>query len=392
MNLERRIKRHIWSREHTFNIDVPIDLRPVCLQELADLGITAESETTESCRFSGKLDAAYTAHLHLRTAARIWLVLPAFSAGATEELFRKTAGTPWELYLSQSIPLQIKAVVRNSRIQHEGNAAATLLQGIERRFSDSGIASPAASGPEISPVQRIKLDIHKNRVEIQIDLSGEHLHRRGYRRLTGDAPIRENLAAGVLLWTLEQWRGKPGKKVYPGRIHDPFCGSGTFVAEAAMISIHRAVGSRRDFLFLQQPHYREQTFRYLLHQAEQQETASAFSISGSDISEDAVTLTRENCNAADLSPVVYRRDAFASDGFTEAGEPALIVTNPPYGERITGGEDLYRKLIGKMKTTGTSGTIIIPRNMNRGMPLKEKPPKIRLNNGGIPVFAVYITP
>ncbi len=392
MNLEKRIKRHIWSQKHSYSIDVPKDLVPVCRGELSDLNIESVIDSSGSIRFLGKLEEAYSAHLYLRTVARIWLTLPEFSAGAREELFRKASTLPWELYLSPGAPLRVQPTVRKSRIQHEGNAVETLTEAIARRFTDLSMEAPEASPAETDFVQRIKLEICNNRVEIQIDLSGEHLHRRGYRILTGEAPIRENLAAGIILWSIEQWQKRSANDDYPQRIHDPFCGSGTIPAEAGLISTGRAPGGRREFQFMHQPHYREASFQYLLRQVELKETAPLFTVSGSDINRDAVEISVKNCRRANTNPEITCEDAFSPHGFPESGKEVLIVTNPPYGERLRGGNSLYRKLISKMKETGTSGTFIIPGKLYPGLSLPADTLKLRLNNGGIPVYAVFYSP
>ena len=394
MNLQRQIKRHIWSQEHLFIVYSPSSFQEICQEELSALGITGNKRNTNSLEFRGKLESAYAAHIHLRSASRIWLELPVFTAGASEELFRKCSSLPWELYLSAEAGLKLKATVRQSRIQHEGVTEETVIKAVQRRFSDAGMAHPPSctGDRENNNVQRMNISIIKNRVHMQIDFTGVHLHKRGYRRLTGTAPIRENIAAGIILWSLAQWRKNQGSRDFPGRIHDPFCGSGTFLIESSFITRNRAPGSTRKFLFMQQPHFREQAFSHLVKSAEDAvKAAGSCTVSGGDVDESAVNLSLKNAEESGTSPEICMQDAFSDAAFKLLGPETLVITNPPYGSRLSsGGIELYTRLLGTLKKSGTPAALVIPHEILKNLPIPPAAPKIQLNNGGISIAVVYL--
>jgi putative N6-adenine-specific DNA methylase len=394
MALNKRIKRHIWSRDHSFLVTQIAQLREICTGEMRAEGLAIIRETDHGIYFSGKIEDVYRAHLRLRSASRIWLCLDNFKAGAREELFRKTASIPWELLLNPGVPLDVSARVRYSRLEHEGETAATITEAIMRRFRESGErASPeTGTSAETEPRQRIHGSVEKDRVELRIDLSGPHLHKRGYRLQQGAAPLRETLAAGIVQWGLDIWHEKHPGSPWPRRIHDPFCGSGTILIEAEILRTGIAPGSMREFLFMQQPHFRAAAFEYLRRETHDRgEGHPECGISGSDYSAEIIESARGNSAAAGVKIDFTVSDAFKSFDHEIFGPETLIISNPPYGERLPeGGAALYRRLLGKLKDTGTSGVIIVPRSLEAELSFSGTIQRLNFTNGGIPVSAIYL--
>lgn len=382
MNIEKRIKRHIWAKKHSILITQIPPFRDLTARELTRAGCGEYRITPHGIYLDLNLEDIYRLHLKLATASRIWLIAAEFRAGATEELYRRTAGIPWELYLSPALPLRIDARVRRSRIRHEGAAAETLREGLSSRLTELELpVPPRPAGVENdTPVQRLELIAEDNRVELRIDLSGEHLHRRGYRRLVGEAPLRENLAAGLLRWALDAYGETPL------RILDPFCGSGTIPIEAALYAADAPPGIGREFLFQRQPHFREAAYAYLRRtlQAAILENPS-IEIVGSDIESVPVDLARRNAEWAGRSIKFLVADAFSHEVAELLGPGTLVITNPPYGDRLKGGVSLYRRLIGLLQNTETPGALIIPRKLEAPLGLSPAPGERCFDNGGIEV-------
>jgi len=394
MALNKRIKRHIWAKEHRFLVTQVPQLRTVCRGEMNGAGLDIQEETEQGIYCTGRIEDAYRAHLMLRSASRIWLCLDCFKAGAREELFRRAAVLPWELLLNPHIPLDISARVRHSRLEHEGETAGTLMAAIQRRFTEAGgNPPPKEKGAEDeSPCQRIRVIVENNRVELRIDLSGEHLHKRGYRLQQGAAPLRETLAAGVIMWGLKIWSERHPAEPWPGTIHDPFCGSGTIPIEAEMLRLGIGPGAGREFLFMQQPHFRSAAFGHLRKKAaDSSGEPPVCRVSGSDTSPEILEIARRNSAAVRLDIGFDKADAFGASLDRILSSGTLIICNPPYGERLAdGGALFFRKLIIRIHEKECSGVVILPRALEAKLPQHGIIQKLNFTNGGIPVSAVYL--
>jgi putative N6-adenine-specific DNA methylase len=196
----------------------------------------------------------------------------------------------------------------------------------------------------LRPDIRLNLHMHENQVTLSLDSSGDSLHRRGYRLQTNVAPLNEVLAAGLVLLT-----GWDGKRPFV----DPMCGSGTLVAEAAMISRRIAPGLyRKDFAFMRWKDYDPALYRQVYQEAMSQETAGEGAlIIGSDIDKDYLQAARQNLENAELENYVDLQVADIRE-FIPPEAPGVVVTNPPYGERIIPSDlnNLYRQIGDSLKT------------------------------------------
>ncbi len=333
--------------------------------------------------------------MQVKSAGRLFLLVDEFRAGAAEELFRKASLVPWELLLPEKPDLSIRVTLRRCRIEHEGAAGATLRMAIEERLAFAG---PGSGSP-----QMLELFGEENRIELRLDASGEQLYRRGYRKLVGDAPIRESTAASLLRWYLKV-RGKFSV------LYDPMCGSGTFPIEGWALDRHIPLAAGRDFSLFRWPVFsspaweyeRRQLFGALLKKDTGSVPACVF---GSDRDPSMLTIARENCRAA-LSPEFseitspprfFKADFFRSEPGSlpelpaECGEGRkVLVINPPYGIRMKAESSLFAEIIERKKRHWREWDLLLiaPRDLSLPVPMRS----ILFENGGIPLKAAIYGP
>jgi 23S rRNA G2445 N2-methylase RlmL len=332
----RRIKAHILGPQHRFAVIVPPEIAPICLKETIEADIQGPEVSDAGVGFSGRLKDAYVGNLWLRTASRVLCTLTPFRAGAVEELFRKASRIPWELWLNPEVPVNIEAQVEYSRISHEGRVAEIILESIEKTLRVRGL--DLQSGHE-GLKQKILVRLIENQCQISLDTSGAHLHQRGYRPRHTGAPLRETLAAAILLKTEWKWN-QP--------LVDGMCGSGTFPIEAALISRKIAPGLGRDFLFQRWPSFQKETWEYLCRKAEAASSPKPpGKIVGIDIDPEAIEVSAENANRAGVGGDIEleRMDFFEFNPVKRGLKKGLLVLNPPYGVRLgPGGTSLYERI------------------------------------------------
>ncbi len=334
-SLSRRIKTRVTGPEHRFAITLPPELAPICLEEARLLDIPALEPSEAGLEFTGRLKDAYACNLRLRTAGRVLCRLSSFRAGVAEELFFKASRLPWELWLNPGIPIDIEARVEYSRISNEGKVAEIIGQSIARaHFPQAGKKGDLPADLR----QKILVRLLENHCLISLDMTGAHLHQRGYRLRHTGAPIRETLAAAILL--------KAGWKS-DAPLVDGMCGSGVFPIEAALMSRRIAPGLGRDFLFQMWPSFQQNSWEYLRRKALESSFPKAVSpIIGIDLDSQAISAARENCERAGTPGDIEWKNTNFFD-FVPGRDLAkgLVVLNPPYGVRLeTGGADLYERI------------------------------------------------
>jgi putative N6-adenine-specific DNA methylase len=389
---QRHIRRHVIAPEHRFAVVVPPELSLLSAEELRALGMSGLEITEVGVELSGKLSACYLANLQLRTAGRVLCMLPSFRAGAVEELFKKVNLIQWELWLNPDIPLRLKAFVEYSRIEHEGLAASTVLDGIQKRFrmchlsapGESGLGSAEEEGNQGAyvPEQRIFVHLSNNRTVISLDTTGDHLHQRGYRLQHTGAPLRETLAAAILIKS--GWKGDTP-------LIDGMCGSGTLPIEAALIARRLPPGLNRSFLFQQLPSYQEKTWAFLRRKAvEDSLDSSPAPILAIDNSGPAIAIARENAERAGVERNIQWlcEDLFEFYPEGRFHSPGLVFVNPPYGRRLQGGDKAFYERLGahlRKSFAGWQAVVLAPeRSLAMNLHLKS----MRFWNivhGGIPI-------
>jgi putative N6-adenine-specific DNA methylase len=362
----------------------PPGVEDLTAAELAALRITPGGREPGGVAFQATAAELYAANLHLRTATRVITRLAEFPAKAFYELERKAKRVPWAGVLAPGRPPRFRVTSRKSRLYH--------LDGVAERLSTVA-GGPAERGGESrsddledqgSAAQLFIVRIHRDIVTISADSSGELLHRRGYRQAGGKAPLRETLAAAMLLGA-----GYDGSTP----LVDPFSGSGTIPIEAALLARRIAPGLQRAFAFEHWPSFDRSAWTTVRDEAVARIRAPApASIQGSDRDAGAVMAARGNAERAGVAGDVTFRDAALSDLSPPDG-PGFLASNPPYGVRLgEGGDlrDLYARLgaIARARCRGWTLALLSAdpaHERQLGIPLTAR---WRSNNGGIPVRLV----
>lgn len=264
------------------------------------------------------------ANLWLRTASRVLVRVGAFHARALGELERRASLLPWDQYLTRGRPVHLRVTSRKSRLYHQGAIAERIGNGIREVTGESpgsALANEDASGDEQVVVVRVLRD----ECLVSLDSSGELLHRRGYRLATAKAPLRETLAAALLM--ASEW-----DCVQP--LIDPFCGSGTIPIEAALLARKIPPGLNRQFGFQQWRGYDKMKWEALVGSAQRGILPdSPGPIIGTDRDAGAVSAAMANAERAGVVANVRFEKASVS-ALKPPRQPGWIVTNPPYGTRV----------------------------------------------------------
>lgn len=316
----------------SFFATAPLGVEPLLLEELRSFGAISLRETRAGVSFTGTLELAYRVCLWSRLASRVFLPLAEFAATSPQELYDGARTIPWSEHLESGATFSVDATITSSEITHSRFAALKIKDAIVDVLREERGFRPDVDVER--PDLRFNLYLRRDRAIVSLDLSGESLHRRGYRQETVLAPLKENLAAAILLRS-----GWPKIAAAGGALIDPMCGSGTFVIEAALIAADIAPGlSRGDFGFKRWRGHDDSLWRQLLVEARQRrETGMALLplLSGFDGDAGAVRAARINADAAGFGGKLRfeRRnvDALVRPPGCDTG---LLVVNPPYGERL----------------------------------------------------------
>ncbi len=312
-------------------------LEPIVQQELQQLGLPGEP-TTGGVSFSGSERDLYRANLHLRTASRVLLRLGEFYTASFSELRAKGSRLAWASYLRSGQPVAIKATCHKSKLYHSDAVAERVAGAISDRLGQavarvkgSDEAEDAAGGDQTGPPPALVIvRLVRDTCTISLDTSGALLHQRGYRLATAKAPLRETLAAAMLL--ASGWdRTSP--------LLDPFCGAGTLPIEAALLALNLAPGRARRFAFMDWPGFQPDLWQTLLAEANAARRPSAPPIWGSDRDAGAIEAAVANAERAGVAEHVQfvRRAVSALEA---PPGPGWMVTNPPYGVRVKDSGDL----------------------------------------------------
>jgi putative N6-adenine-specific DNA methylase len=305
-------------------------LEPFTAEELTRLGLAATPEPGGAA-FSGGDRTLMLANLHLRTASRVLLRLGEFYAAAFSELRKKASRLPWERHLSATQPITLRATSHKSRLYHSGAVAERVAGAVADRLGREVVLVTGSDEAEAAHAQLITVRLVHDLCTISVDTSGALLHQRGYRLAGAKAPLRETLAAAMLL--AAAW--EPGAPLL-----DPFCGSGTVPIEAALLARGIAPGKRRRFAFMDWPGFDARLWRRVLAQAEAGESAAAPApILGSDRDAGAIAAARANAERAGVDASVALAHKAVSAIAPPPG-PGWVVTNPPYGVRTQEARDL----------------------------------------------------
>jgi putative N6-adenine-specific DNA methylase len=309
-------------------------LEAVTAREIRQLGFGNVKLETGQVSFDSDWEGLARANLALRTAERVVILMGRFPAKSFTALFDGVNHIPWETLLPRDAAFPVKGYALKSQLFSVPDCQAIVKKAVAERLK-------AAYGcdwcSESGPTYQIRLALLKDDAMLCVDTSGTGLHKRGYRLQAAGAPIKETLAAGMVL--LSRYQGRE-------QLVDPFCGSGTIVIEAALIAAGRWPGLERTFAAERWPQLAPALWRDLRRQARQQEKSpSVQPLLGSDIDCSALELARENAARAGVRELVrfHEQDIAASN----APAYSLVVTNPPYGQRLldnTRARQLIRQL------------------------------------------------
>lgn len=312
-------------------------LEAVLKREITDLGYEVSEVDDGRVTFVGDEEAVCRANIFLRTAERVLIKVGSFHAETFEELFQGTKAIAWEEYIPEDGKFWVaKAASVKSKLFSPSDIQSIMKKAMVERlksvyktgwFQEDGAPFP------------IRVFLKKDEVTVGLDTTGESLHKRGYRKLTAKAPIAENLAAALIMLT--PWRSDR-------ILVDPFCGSGTFPIEAAMMAANMAPGVNREFTAEDWAHligrkswYRasEEALDLIVNDVETD-------IQGYDIDDHMVEIARENAKLAGVDHLIHFQRRSVAD-LSHPKKYGFLITNPPYGERLEDKKDLpklYRTL------------------------------------------------
>jgi len=307
-------------------------------EELRALGATAVHPRIAGVEFSGDREIAYRACLWSRVASRILLPLARFPAPDGDALYAGARQVTWESHLTCDHTFAVECVASQAAIRHSGYAALRVKDAVVDQLRERTGARPSIDTE--TPDLRLHLHLRGKTARLSLDLSGGGLHRRGYRAVGARAPLKENLAAALLL--LAGW---PEVAARGGTLFDPLCGSGTLLTEGALMAADIAPGLlRRHWGFTGWRLHDAPLWEQLCREAEarrEEGLARLPPIVGYDRDPEAVAAARENLERAGVAArAVVEQQPLATDRHPVG--PGLLITNPPYGERLGEGEPLRR--------------------------------------------------
>ncbi len=300
-------------------------LEAVLKREITDLGYEVSATEDGKVTFRGDSAAVARSNIFLRTAERVLLKAGAFRAVTFDELFEKTKALPWEDLLPRDAKVWVtKANSVKSALFSPTDIQSVMKKAIVERMKS---ACHLESLPETGAAYPLRVSILKDVVTVGIDTSGESLHKRGYRTDTVKAPISETLAAALLLLT--PW--KAGRS-----LADPFAGSGTFPIEAALIATRTAPGLNRSFLAENWGNLvpKQAWYRAAEEAMDLQDLSAPMELYGADIDPQAIRSAKENADRAGVLERIRFEVRDVKD-FYVPGSFGFVVTNPPYGERLS---------------------------------------------------------
>lgn len=314
-------------------------LEEILAGELIALGANNVEIGRRMVSFEGDTEMLYKANFYCRTALRILKPIYTFRAKNADEVYTQVKSVDWDKYMDVDKTFAIDSVIFSEDFNHSKFVAYRTKDAIADYFMDKYTKRPSVrvSNPDLY----INIHISHNSCTLSIDSSGESLHKRGYRVDQTDAPLNEVLAAGMIMKT--GWKGD-------SNFVDPMCGSGTMLIEATMIALNIAPGiHRKEFAFEKWVDFDQDLFDRIYND-DANEREFEFKAYGSDVSPVAIEIARKNIRSAGLSKYI-NLDVKPLQQYSDAPLPGIMITNPPYGERISSKDllGLYEMIGERMK-------------------------------------------
>lgn len=312
-------------------------LESMLKREIVDIGYEPDRVEDGRVYFKGDAEAIARANVWLRTTERVLLKVGEFKAETFTELFDQVKGLPWEAFIPEDGKFWVtKASSVKSKLFSTSDIQSIVKKAMVERLKS---AYHREWFPEDGAPYPLRVTIHKDVVTLGLDTTGVSLHKRGYRTMTAKAPISETLAAALIMLT--PWKGDR-------ILVDPFCGSGTFAIEAAMMAAQIAPGLNREFLSMEWNDLvpKRTWFDTLDEAREMVNPEAATDIQGYDVDKDVVEAARINAQQAGVDHMIHFQQR-SVEQLSHAKKYGFIITNPPYGERLEEKEALpgpYRAL------------------------------------------------
>ena len=357
-------------------VTCPRGLEAPLSQELEQLKCQDIRAVDGGVACKGGMEQVYRINLHSRTASRVLLRLTKSGYRSEQDIYKAAKNIRWTDWFDLEQTFKVKVEGKRAQVKSLDFVGLKIKDAVCDVFRDACDARPSVG--KIRPDIRIHAFIDERDIQIFIDTSGEALFKRGYRQDTGEAPMRENLAAGLLLLA-----GYDGSQPF----QDPFCGSGTIVIEAAWIATRRAPGLMRRFGFEKLKNFDAALWKKLQHEAETQIRPAPASISGSDNDRYMIRAAVANAQAAEVDTFIRFEVKDAQDTRPN-GDSGILISNPPYGVRLAevqALQALYPQLGAWLKqhyAGWLAGMFTGDRDMPKFMRLSPKR-KIPLYNGNL---------
>lgn len=297
-------------------------LEALCASEIRKLGYDTTEVADGRVTFLGDFEAVCRANLNIRTGERVLIKVGSFDVFSFDELFDKTKELEWNRWLPKNAAFPVKGFTFKSQVYSVSDCQSIIKKSIATALSASYDIEWL---PEDGPLYGIEFSIIRDKATLMIDTSGEGLHKRGYRKNANAAPLKETIAAAIIMLS---------RFSYNGVLADPFCGSGTFAVEAGLIAKNIAPGINRNFAFENFVQLPANELKYAREEAREYERLDTkLRILASDIDEKCVRLTKENCKKAGVLDIVSAKRLPVSE-FTSCECNGTMICNPPYGERM----------------------------------------------------------
>ncbi len=364
------------------NISSPLELyaaaisgteRVLC-DELRELGFSSVRLNRGGVPFRGTWEDGWRACLQSRIAARIQALMLRFPAPNQDALYKGVQQVDWTPYITHETTISVSAVCIGSAINHSGFAALKVKDAIVDQIRDENGERPSVDKEDADV--KIFLYVANNKAAVYLDMSGSALHKRGYRSQTGEAPLKENLAAAML--RIAEWdRETP--------LLDPMCGSGTIAIEAAQWAANIAPGLARDrFGFERWANFDsedEQAMRELRGKLRGEVSGQTPKITASDIDGEILEIAKRNARAAGVK-LAFKQRAVAD--LQSSGQRTFIVTNPPYGTRLETDADTCRGIMAAFSRLHGTRLAILGGSPDYERTMSKKPKfKVKIPNGDI---------
>lgn len=357
-----------------FAIPCLFGLEGLVANELRHMGVSDVRAENGRVRFRGEERDIARVNVRCRFGERVLIELGSFRAASFDELFEGVRALPWERYITRRAAFPVKGYSLNSALHSVPDCQKIIKKAVSRRLGEKYRLTWL---PEDSETCQIQFAIMKDEATLYLDTSGVGLHKRGYRPAQVQAPLRETLAAAMV--DIAGYRGR-------GDFCDPFCGSGTIAIEAALAAKGRAPGVNRPFAAEKWASINEDIWDAARDEARAREFNGKYSVFASDIDPEAVEIAKKNAHRAGVEDMIRFSvaDATKFDRKTEGG---VIVTNPPYGERmldIREAESLVRSFGKSMKRLDNWAVYIISSDADLEHVYGQRAKKVRkLYNGMI---------